>query len=168
MKISSIKRKIQIGRSSNGSFLYFPLGLVLAPTRELAIQIYNASALLASKCGLRISVVYGGAKKDCQLGEMSQGVDVLIATPGRLIDFLSCGTINLSAVSFFVLDEADRMLVSSGLTVGHGFLPAGQSHRGQHEQYQADHVLVGDLACRSSGAFQRDLQEQPGQAQDRR
>lgn len=129
MKISAIKRKNQIGRSSNGSFLYFPLGLVLAPTRELAIQIYNASTLLAAKCGLRVSVVYGGAKKDCQLGEMSQGVDVLIATPGRLIDFLSCGTINLSAVSFFVLDEADRMLVLLVLPSGHGFLPSSKSHR---------------------------------------
>lgn len=128
MKISATKRKTQIGRGSNGSFLYFPLGLVLAPTRELAIQIYNASMMLAAKCGLRVSVVYGGAKKDCQLGEMSQGVDVLIATPGRLIDFLSCGTINLSAVSFFVLDEADRMLVRTQISLGYGFLPSSQSH----------------------------------------
>ena len=124
MKIGAIRRKVYVGRSSNGSFLYYPLGLVLAPTRELAVQIYNASALLAAKCGLKVTVVYGGAKRDCQLGELSQGVDVLIATPGRLIDFLSCGTINLSAVTFFVLDEADRMLVIIELTPGHGFLPS--------------------------------------------
>ena len=94
-----------------GMLLYCPLGLILAPTRELAIQIHGACLLLAQKSGIKMNVVYGGARKDCQLGEMSQGVDILIATPGRLIDFLRSGQINLSGVNFFVLDEADRMLV---------------------------------------------------------
>ena len=111
MKISTLKRQMMVNRSLGGLFLYCPLGLVLAPTRELAIQIHNSCSVLAMKSGVKISVVYGGAKKGDQLGEMSHGVDVLIATPGRLIDFLNSGSINLSAVSFFVLDEADRMLV---------------------------------------------------------
>jgi superfamily II DNA/RNA helicase len=115
MKIASLKRQMMANRNLGSLFLYCPLGLVLAPTRELAIQIHNSSMMLAMRSGTKISVVYGGAKKDCQLGEMSQGVDVLIATPGRLIDFLNSGSINLSAVSFFVLDEADRMLVDSTL-----------------------------------------------------
>lgn len=113
MKVASVRRQIPHHRSMNGFFQFFPLGLILAPTRELAIQIYDSSMMLAVRSGLKLSVVYGGAKKDCQLGEMSDGVDVLIATPGRLIDFLNCGSINLSTVQFFVLDEADRMLVSS-------------------------------------------------------
>lgn len=111
MKVAAARRQNPHHRSMNGFFQFFPLGLVLAPTRELAIQIYDSSMMLAVRSGLKLSVVYGGAKKDCQLGEMSDGVDVLIATPGRLIDFLNCGSINLSNIAFFVLDEADRMLV---------------------------------------------------------
>jgi ATP-dependent RNA helicase DDX5/DBP2 len=110
-----LKNKIQDGTSP---FLYFggPLALIMAPTRELAIQIYNASACLALCSGLKMSLVYGGATKESQLGPLSSGVDILIATPGRLADFLNEGLVNLGQVSFFVLDEADRMLDM-------GFLP---------------------------------------------
>lgn len=112
MKILAYKKQMATFRSMKHMFLFFPLGLILAPTRELANQIYTASMSMAMKCGLRLSVVYGGASKECQLSDLSDGVDVLIATPGRLIDFLNSGNINLSAVTFFVLDEADRMLVA--------------------------------------------------------
>ena len=114
MKIFNLKRHLMSNRNGMyGMFLYCPLGLVLAPTRELAIQIHNCCQSLAQKSGIRMSVVYGGAKKDGQLGDMAHGVDIIIATPGRLIDFLKSGQINLSSVNFFVLDEADRMLVAA-------------------------------------------------------
>jgi ATP-dependent RNA helicase DDX5/DBP2 len=107
----TLQLKTQINEGT-APFLYFggPLALVMAPTRELAIQIYNAAACLALCSGLKMSLVYGGATKESQLGPLNAGVDVLIATPGRLADFLNEGLVNLAHVSFFVLDEADRML----------------------------------------------------------
>jgi len=88
-----------------------PYGLILAPTRELAIQIYNASKMMSLLAGLKISVVYGGADKGYQMDCFSGGTDIVIGTPGRLIDFLSMGSLALGNVNVFVLDEADRMLV---------------------------------------------------------
>lgn len=89
-----------------------PMACVLAPTRELAIQIYNASKMMTLMAGLRISVVYGGADRYSQIANLNRGCDILIATPGRLIDFLQGGNVNLGMVNYFVLDEADRMLVT--------------------------------------------------------
>lgn len=87
-----------------------PMVLVLAPTRELAIQIHQESMRFLGKTSIRIVLVYGGAKSFIQKRELESGVDLLIATPGRLIDFLEKGTINLEKVIFLALDEADRML----------------------------------------------------------
>lgn len=89
---------------------FCPLGLVLAPTRELANQIYEASLQFSRKTGIEIRVVYGGADIHLQKKKLKDGVDILIATPGRLIDFIERGIIDLSKVFYFVLDEADRML----------------------------------------------------------
>ena len=107
MQVMSLKKTL----CSPGA-LYFggPLGLILAPTRELAIQIHDSSSYLGASCGLRLGLAYGGATREGQLAELSSGVDILIATPGRLIDYLSEGVVNLFQVGFFVLDEADRML----------------------------------------------------------
>ena len=107
MQVMSLKKTL----CSPGA-LYFggPLGLILAPTRELAIQIHDSSSYLGASCGLRLGLAYGGAMREGQLAELSSGVDILIATPGRLIDYLSEGVVNLFQVGFFVLDEADRML----------------------------------------------------------
>jgi superfamily II DNA/RNA helicase len=88
-----------------------PMACVLAPTRELAIQIYNASKMMTLMAGLRMCVVYGGADRYSQISNLNRGCDILIATPGRLIDFLKAGNVNLGMVNYFVLDEADRMLV---------------------------------------------------------
>lgn len=112
MKIAEDKRqRQQVNRMMESRVRYTPTGLVLAPTRELAIQIHSAALSLAQRSGLKVCVVYGGANKGSQLGELSGGVDILIATPGRLIDFFRGGSLRLSNVNFFVLDEADRMLV---------------------------------------------------------
>ncbi|MBT5186660.1 MAG: DEAD/DEAH box helicase, partial [Kordiimonadaceae bacterium] len=84
--------------------------LILAPTRELAIQIEENIRGYAKYLHYKISLVYGGASQKPQVKAMAPGVDILIATPGRLIDLMNQGHISLRDVEFFVLDEADRML----------------------------------------------------------
>lgn len=87
-----------------------PICLVLAPTRELAIQIESEARRFARSSQISSSCVYGGVPKGPQASELRKGVEILIATPGRLIDFLESGTTNLKRVTYLVLDEADRML----------------------------------------------------------
>lgn len=85
--------------------------LVLTPTRELAMQVSEASALLGSQLkGLRVATVVGGMPYGAQLKALSKRVDVLVATPGRLIDHLNSKRVDLSTVHTLILDEADRML----------------------------------------------------------
>jgi len=87
-----------------------PIALVVAPTRELAQQIEVECNNVASTARVRSCCVYGGAPKIDQEYALENGVEVLIATPGRLIDFLVSGVTNLLRVTYLVLDEADRML----------------------------------------------------------
>jgi ATP-dependent RNA helicase DDX5/DBP2 len=84
---------------------------VLAPTRELAIQIYEECQKFGTIMDVSSTCVYGGAPKYQQKSDLMRGRHIVIATPGRLIDFLSTGTTNLRRVTYLVLDEADRMLV---------------------------------------------------------
>jgi len=84
--------------------------IVLAPTRELAIQVADNVKTYAGKCNLRSAVVFGGMNMKEQTIELKAGVEVLIATPGRLIDHIEAKNCNLSQVEYVVLDEADRML----------------------------------------------------------
>jgi superfamily II DNA/RNA helicase len=86
-----------------------PLALVLLPTRELAVQVHDVLNPLAKHLGLRTVAVYGGADIDRQVAKLRKGVDVIIATPGRLIDLGDRGEISVSALETLVLDEADRM-----------------------------------------------------------
>jgi ATP-dependent RNA helicase RhlB len=86
-----------------------PRALILAPTRELAVQIHSDALILGSATGLRMSVVYGGADYDKQREELQRGVDVLIGTPGRLIDYFRQHIYTLSHAQVLVMDEADRM-----------------------------------------------------------
>ena len=86
-----------------------PRSLMLAPTRELANQIYNDACVLAGHTGLKVRVVYGGTGYDTQRKALEDGVDILIGTPGRLIDYLKQRVFDLRAVQTLVLDEADRM-----------------------------------------------------------
>ena len=86
-----------------------PLGLVLVPTRELAVQVAEVLEPVAAIAGQRILAVYGGASRPYQIQQLRNGVDIVIATPLRLIDLLKSNEISMSAVDVVVLDEADRM-----------------------------------------------------------
>ena len=87
-----------------------PLALVLAPTRELALQIYREGELLGKHTGLRLAAIYGGEGFNRQEEALKRGTDVVIGTPGRLIDFMRRNILNLGQIQFLVIDEADRML----------------------------------------------------------
>jgi superfamily II DNA/RNA helicase len=93
-----------------------PRGLVLVPTRELAIQVADVLAPLGAAVDRRVVVVYGGADIDRQIRKLAKGCDVVIATPGRLIDLSERGELSVADVEVAVLDEADRM-------ADMGFLP---------------------------------------------
>jgi ATP-dependent RNA helicase RhlE len=84
--------------------------LVLEPTRELAAQVETAFRDFARFSNIRVGVVYGGVGYGKQMQDLKQGVDVLVATPGRLLDHIQRGTCRLDTVEYLVLDEADRML----------------------------------------------------------
>lgn len=87
-----------------------PRALILAPTRELAIQIDESIHRYGSGSGITHSVVFGGAPKPTQAARLRSRPQILTATPGRLMDFIGDGVLNLSAVEILILDEADRML----------------------------------------------------------
>jgi ATP-dependent RNA helicase RhlE len=94
-----------------------PLGLVLVPTRELAVQVHKAIATYGAPVRLRVTAIFGGVPMPAQIQALRLGTDIVVATPGRLIDHLQRRTVDLSAVEILTLDEADRMLDM-------GFLPA--------------------------------------------
>ena len=87
-----------------------PIVLILAPTRELAVQIQQEVNKFGKSSRIRNTCVYGGVPRGQQIRELSRGVEVCIATPGRLIDMLQSEKTNLRRVTYLVLDEADRML----------------------------------------------------------
>jgi superfamily II DNA/RNA helicase len=93
-----------------------PRALVLVPTRELAVQVRDELAPLAQARGLAIEAVYGGAGMQRQIASLGRGVDLVVATPGRLIDLIGRGHAELARVEIVVIDEADRM-------ADMGFLP---------------------------------------------
>jgi len=84
--------------------------LILTPTRELAIQIEESFSDYGKYSGLKHTVIFGGVKQGQQVKRLNQGVDILTATPGRLLDLIGQGFVKLNSVEHFVLDEADRML----------------------------------------------------------
>lgn len=84
--------------------------VVVSPTRELAMQTHTQMAQVAALNGLKCVCLFGGASKDDQRAQLRRGADIIVATPGRLKDFMSDDTVDLSQASFVVLDEADRML----------------------------------------------------------
>jgi len=84
--------------------------LIVTPTRELAIQIADNFTAYAKYTGIRNTVIFGGVKQGAQTQALNRGVDILVATPGRLLDLMDQGYISLRNIEYFVLDEADHML----------------------------------------------------------
>eukprot|EP00921_Rhytidocystis_pertsovi_P000084 GHVQ01000203.1.p1 GENE.GHVQ01000203.1~~GHVQ01000203.1.p1 ORF type:complete len:627 (+),score=78.02 GHVQ01000203.1:100-1881(+) len=87
-----------------------PLGLVMAPTRELVMQIYTEAEKFGRTSKLAMAAVYGGTPRHGQIRSLRQGAELVVATPGRLLDFLESDIVNLKRTTYLVLDEADRML----------------------------------------------------------
>ena len=86
-----------------------PRAMILAPTRELAIQIHKDAEKFCAGLGLKFALIYGGVDYDKQRAQLTSGCDVIIATPGRLIDYVRQGVVHLHACEVCILDEADRM-----------------------------------------------------------
>ncbi len=105
-----------LGKSGGGQFRQVR-GLVLCPTRELATQIADALTVYGRGTGMRHVVIFGGVGQHRQVKSLRSGVDIIIATPGRLMDLMGQGHVDLRAIEMLILDEADRMLDM-------GFIPA--------------------------------------------
>lgn len=88
----------------------YPSALILSPTRELSMQIHEEARKFSYQTGVRVVVAYGGAPITQQLRELERGVDILVATPGRLVDLLERARVSLQSIRYLALDEADRML----------------------------------------------------------
>ncbi len=110
-------RRLQFHANKSVSPARHPIrALILVPTRELAAQVYESVKTYGKYLPLRSAVVYGGVNIDPQIKEIRAGVEILVATPGRLLDHIQQKTLSLSKVEILILDEADRMLDM-------GFLP---------------------------------------------
>src|SRR5215813_12177623 len=94
-----------------------PRGLVLVPTRELAAQVHRSLSIYGAPAQLRVTAIFGGVGMGPQIQSLKHGADIVVATPGRLLDHMQRRTVELSAIDILTLDEADRMLDL-------GFLPA--------------------------------------------
>ena len=105
-----------IARRAGGS-RRLPHGLVLVPTRELAAQVHRSLATYGAPAQLRVTAIFGGVGMGPQIQSLKRGTDLVVATPGRLIDHMQRRTVDLSAIEILTVDEADRMLDL-------GFLPA--------------------------------------------
>ncbi|ERN04445.1 DEAD-box ATP-dependent RNA helicase 37 [Amborella trichopoda] len=102
--------KGQYAQRPRGARTVYPLALILSPTRELSCQIHDEAKKFSYQTGVRVVVAYGGAPINQQLRELERGVDILVATPGRLVDLLERARVSLQMVKYLALDEADRML----------------------------------------------------------
>ncbi|XP_077253024.1 DEAD-box ATP-dependent RNA helicase 37-like isoform X2 [Tasmannia lanceolata] len=93
-----------------GTRTAYPLALILSPTRELSCQIHEEAKKFSYQTGVKVVVAYGGAPIHQQLRELERGVDILVATPGRLVDLIERARVSLQMIKYLALDEADRML----------------------------------------------------------
>ena len=120
-----------------------PRGLVLAPTRELALQLHTALTTYGASVNLKATAIFGGVSMRPQVQALQRGTDVVVATPGRLIDHLQHRTIDLSAVEILTVDEADRMLDM-------GFPAPAAAHPPDASAGAADAAALGHLPERGS------------------
>ena len=129
-----------------------PRGLILVPTRELALQVHKAIATYGLPARLRATAIFGGVPMRAQTQALQRGTDIVVATPGRLIDHMEHRTVDLSAVEILTLDEADRMLDM-------GFLPALRrvlAALPQARQTLLFSATISDEVARLSSSFTRE------------
>ena len=117
--------------------------LILTPTRELAIQIGDSFRTYGKHLHLRQALVYGGVGQKPQVNALARGVDILVATPGRLLDLMGQGHIRLDAVQIFVLDEADRMLDMGFI---HDVRRIAKAIRSPHQSLLFSATMPNDIA----------------------
>ncbi len=129
-----------------------PRGLVLVPTRELAVQVHRALATYGAPVQLRVTPIFGGVAMGAQIQSLRHGTDVVVATPGRLIDHLQRRTVDLSAIEILTLDEADRMLDMGFLPSLRRVIPALPRDR----QTLLFSATLSDAVVRLSAEFTRD------------
>jgi ATP-dependent RNA helicase RhlE len=144
-----IERLVKRESSTGGRILR---GLVLVPTRELAVQVHQALSTYSASTPLRVAAIFGGVPINGQIQMLRRGVDIVVATPGRLLDHLQRRTLDLSAIEILTLDEADRMLDM-------GFLPALRRIADalpRHRQTLLFSATLPDPVMRLSGEFTRD------------
>jgi ATP-dependent RNA helicase RhlE len=140
-----------------------PRGLVLVPTRELASQVHRALETYAAPARIRVTAIFGGVAMGGQMQALRRGTDIIVATPGRLIDHLQRRTADLSAIEVLTLDEADRMLDM-------GFLPALRrvvAALSRDRQTLLFSATLSDAVVRLSAEFTRNaarVDVSPGQA----
>ncbi len=103
------------GSEFNGQYKR-PRALILAPTRELAAQVHQSIVDYGNRMDLRSAVIFGGVGFQPQIDRLRRGLDIIVATPGRLLDLCQRGEAQLSGVEILVLDEADRMLIWASFT----------------------------------------------------
>jgi len=142
--------RIVAGR--DGARPRLPRGLVLVPTRELAAQVHRSLARYGAPAQLRVTAVFGGVGMGAQIQSLKHGADIVVATPGRLIDHMQRRTIDLSAIEILTLDEADRMLDL-------GFLPALRrviASLPRSRQTLLFSATLSDAVVRLSAEFTRD------------
>ena len=113
--------------------------LVLSPTRELASQIGDGFAAYGKGTGLRGTVIFGGVNQNPQIKHLRSGLDVLVATPGRLLDLMGQGHVDLRSIEIFVLDEADRH-------ARHGIYPRRSAYNEGLTERKADAFVFGHHA----------------------
>ncbi len=129
-----------------------PRALVLVPTRELAAQVHRALASYAVPANLRVTSIFGGVAMGPQIQALRQGTDIVVATPGRLIDHMERRTIDLSGIEILTLDEGDRMLDM-------GFQPALRRVSAaltRNRQTLLFSATMSDAVVRLSAEFTRD------------
>ena len=105
-----LQRLAPMASSSTSPARHPVRALIVAPTRELAMQVHESVQIYSKYLPLRSTCIYGGVDMDAQIAELRRGIEIVVATPGRLLDHVQQKTIILSQVEFLILDEADRML----------------------------------------------------------
>lgn len=136
-----------------------PVALVLAPTRELVVQIADEADFFADAAGLKLTTIFGGVDHDKQRREIAQGPHLVVATPGRLLDFLRGNEINLKNVVRIVLDEADRMLDMGFIDDVRKILSKCSANENEERQFSLFSATINFSALYSVWEFMREPEE---------